>query len=393
MQSHLRTAPIRFTRAWRALALLLLLATGSAQGAPEAGTGTAAGTVVEAAAVVRYRLEGGGAERMLASAPAAFVVDERIQVDVTFQQDRPRVEPGRRDAWLGALVTNLGNGGEAVRLRAEVRIDEPAGVAPGFDPLGPRLYADDGSGVCDDADARPDGLLGAESLTLGAGVAALVCVAAEIPGDAEDRGEGILRLRAGPDRDGVDALPAGAVLTGGGDGGSDAVLASAGGADTEVGAFVASTVAVVVDKAVLRIDDGRRAGAPGTADAGALVPGAVVTYRLALTVTGTGRSGVLELVDDLPPAGADGGGITYRPGSLRIGRGAADAVPATDLDDGVEFELAGVPAAAVALPGSVGDPFATRLRVTFDDAAGDLDPAAPGLQPWTAVILFDVEIR
>jgi hypothetical protein len=391
MQSHVRTAPIRFTRAWRVLALLLLAA-GSAHGAPAGGTGTAAGTVVEATAVVRFRLEG-GAERTVASAPAAFVVDERIQVDVTFQQDRPRVEPGRPDAWLGALVTNLGNGGEAFRLAADVRLDEPAGVAPGFDPLAPRLYADDGSGVCDEADARADGLLGAEPLTLGAGEAALVCVAAEIPADAADRGEGGLRLQAAPDRDGVDALPVGAVLAGAGDGGSDAVLASPGGADADAGAYVASRVAVVVDKAVVRIDDGRRAGAPGTADAGALVPGAVVTYRLALTVTGTGRSGVLELVDDLPPPDVDGGGIAYRPGSLRIGAGPADVVPATDLDDGVELELAGVPAAAAALSGAPGDPFATRLRVTFDDAAGDLDPAAPGFQPWTAVVLFDVEIR
>jgi hypothetical protein len=319
-------------------------------------------------------------------------VDERIQLDVTMQQDRPWVEPGRTSAWLGALLTNLGNGSEAFRVVAETRIDEPAGRAPGFDPRSPRVYLDDGSGVCDDGDVRPEGLVEGGVVTLEAGSAALVCVTAGIPDDAEDLAEGFVRIRSVVARANVDSLPAGSVLEDSGDGGSDALLATAGGTDAVLGAYVASSVAVTLEKSILRVTDGTRSGAPGGEDSGTFVPGAIVTYRLRVAVSGGGHSGLLELIDDLPAPAADGGGVTYVPGSMRVGVQESTSVAVTDQDDGVELSIAGVPVTAAILRPGPGNPIPSRLRLTFDDAPGDLDPAVAGIQPWTAVVLFDVEI-
>jgi hypothetical protein len=141
------------------------------------------------------------------------------------------------------------------------------------------------------------------------------------------------------------------------------------------------------------VADGDRRGAPGGEDSGAFVPGAIVTYRLGLTVSGAGTSGLLEVIDDLPAPAADGGGITYVPGSMRVGAQDSGSVPVTDLDDGVELSIAGVDVTAATIPAEPGAASSNRLRFTFDDAPGDLDLAAPGVQPWTAVVLFDVEIR
>jgi hypothetical protein len=364
-----------------------------AQAQEASAVGTPAGTRVENTARVSYRLATESTTREALSAPAVFLVDERIQVDVTLQQDRPAIAPGRSDGWLGALVSNLGNGSEGFRLSLDARRDEVGGPS-GFDPLDAELFLDDGSGACDEGDRRAEQALAPDAtLTLDAGAFALVCVTAAVPDEAADRAEGELRLLAATTLGAATGLPVGAVLEGAGDGGTDAVLAQAGGADSAVGTFLASTVAVSLDKRIVRVDDGIRAGAPGEPSAGRFAPGSVVTYRLEVEVVGTGRSGLLEVLDELPLPDPDSGGIAYVPESLRVGATALALLPVTDADDGAETLLAGVPTNASVQEITTGATPVLRLRVAFDDAPGDTDELAAGQQPWSAVIQFDVAIQ
>jgi len=110
------------------------------------------------------------------------------------------------------------------------------------------------------------------------------------------------------------ALP-GTGLAGLGQGGSFAVVGGTNAQSSATGSYIASGLMLVVNKTVL-----------GTIDpnGGAVVmPGAVMTYQITATLTGTGTAANLVLTDPLPAE------TTYVPGSITVdGTARTDAIDA-----------------------------------------------------------------
>ena len=95
----------------------------------------------------------------------------------------------------------------------------------------------------------------------------------------------------------------GTVIEDAGEGGTDAVVGSSGGDDDDLGTYVVSSASVSVMKSV-NITDPSGGSEP--------VPAAVVTYSLAVTVTGSGTALNVIITDMLPVD------TTYEPGTLAL---------------------------------------------------------------------------
>jgi uncharacterized repeat protein (TIGR01451 family) len=287
-------------------AFLLLLgfsATGWAAGTP-------AGTSISNQATTSYQV--GGSTLTKDSNTSTISVAELIDVSIVSQDGgNVAVAPGTIDQYLTFRVTNTGNGTESFTLVAN-------SLQPGdqFDPTLVGIYLDsNGNGQYDTGidTVVPAGILS----NLAADAAVTIFVVTNIPTTLPDGNTPLADGNTGSttvtieSNTGAGAL--GSVIANGGDGSAvDAVIGVAGGLPLpSTAVYTISSISVAVNKTATVIDPF------GGSEP---IPGATVTYSLAVTVTGSGTAVGMTITDPIPA------NTTYKPGTLTLaGSGLSDS--------------------------------------------------------------------
>lgn len=301
--------------------------------------GTPAGTIISNTATLNYSI-GGTVKPPLTAAPVTIKVDELIQPVLTWQDAAPVAVNvlGTNDV-LTFLLTNTGNGQEAFSLaRTNGPLPLPAGnytplngtigsiylengLKPGFQASGPNADTAYVAGVND------------PNLAPSAGQ--IIYVISNTPNVAtNDQGE-VLLSAASLTPGAAGALP-GTGLAGLGQGGGYAVVGATRAQASAKGSYLTNGVALAVTKSVTGVVDPN-----GTA---VVMPGAVMTYQIAVVLTGVGTAANLVITDPLPA------NTTYVPGSIIVNgtakTDAADADNAQFAANTVSVSLGNVAAPA-----------------------------------------------
>ncbi len=278
---------------------------------PAQAAGTAAGTTISNTATATYT-DAGGATVSVPSNQVNVRVDELLNVTVaTADPGDIAALPGATSQALSFTVTNTGNGTEAFRLTP---INAIGGDA--FDPTTTSLVIDNGNGVYD------PGIdivyaAGSNDPILAPDTSVRIFVLSTVPASATDGQRGQTDLTATA----VTGSGApGTSFAGQGQGGGDAVigLSTALGRDRGYYIVSAATVAFLKSASVLDPFGGTKP-----------VPGAIITYTLVATVSGTGTLANLAASDPMPAS------TTYVPGSI-----TSQSVAITDLTDSDAGEFA-----------------------------------------------------
>jgi len=278
--------------------------------------GTPAGTLITNTAPLSYSI-GGVPEAPIVSAPASLRVDEIINLTLVWQDGGPVsvATPDNNDA-LTFLLTNTGNGSERFvftrnNMLAGDNYDPltgsagaiflESGLAPGLQTSGASadtLYA---AGVND-----PD---------LMADTSRIVYVVSDTPTGLAAGNTGLAALTASATTLGAAGATPGTTLAGLGTGGVDAVVGSTQAQASRTGSYLVSTVTLNILKTVVSVLDPR-----GGSNAES---GSVLTYRLTVTLSGSGSVSNLIITDPLPTQ------TTYVAGSMLVnGATRTDAVDA-----------------------------------------------------------------
>ncbi len=313
-----------------------LIATGSSVviaallSSPVYAAGVPAGTRIENTATASFDV--GGAPASVDSNTVEVLVDELLDV-ATASQDGNAI-PITSDAVLTYTVTNTGNGPEDFFLTAD-----PSVPGNDFDVTVNAIAIDtDGDGVYDpNVDTILTGPERTAILQPDAPYTVFVLVTA--PNTATDGQTSAVNLTA---RAVTGSGTPGTVIAGAGEGGGDAVVGATTAIDDAVGPLIASraTVSLVKSATVSNVYN--------TSEA---IPGAVITYQIVATVSGSSSVSNLNVSDTIPT------NTQYRPGSLTL-----DTVALTDADD--SDAGAGSPSGVtVTVPTANGG---TSYTVTFD---------------------------
>jgi uncharacterized repeat protein (TIGR01451 family) len=301
--------------------------------------GTPAGTAITNSATLTFSIGGQAAPAVTAIA-AGVAVAEVINVLLTSQDGNPLAvsspDSGRA---LTFLLTNTGNGKEAFGLTrnnlitgdqfdpvsAAGAIYLESGAQPGFQATGPNA----------DIAYVP----GSNDPVLLADGSRAIYVVSNIPAAQPTGAVGNASLSAASTTAGAAGAAPGTTLLARGDAGIDAVVGGSRAQAKAQGGYIVSGLVLNVLKTVAAVSDPQ---------GGVLVmPGSVLSYRIVLTLSGTGIAENLSFSDPLPAS------TTYLAGSLTVD-GAARS-------DAVDSDNASVVAGAVAvLFGSTTAP-ATRV--------------------------------
>ena len=279
---------------------------------PAQAVGTAAGTTISNTATATYTDAGGNP----ASVPSNRVdirVDEIL--DITVVSSDPgdvATLPGTTNQVLTFTVTNTGNGSETFRLSPVNAIGGDA-----FDPTTTSLVIDsNGNGVYD---AGIDTIYnaGSNDPVLAPDTSVRVFVLSTMPAAATNGQRGQTDLTATAI---TGSGTPGTAFAGLGQGGGDAVVGTTTALGRDDGFYIvnAATVAFVKSATVLDPFGGSKP-----------VPGAIITYTLVATVSGSGSLANLAAGDPIPAS------TTYVPGSI-----TSQATPITDLTDADAGEFA-----------------------------------------------------
>jgi uncharacterized repeat protein (TIGR01451 family) len=294
----------------------LLAASSLFAGAPAFAAHTPAGTVINNNATATFDLPGGG-QSVVTSNTVSLTVDELLDVGVAWTDGGDvSVAPGSINQVLTYRVTNAGNGSEAFKLTAR---DNAGG--DDFDPSTTSIVIDSNGNGTYDPGIDTVYVAGANEPVLAPDGSVIVFVLSSIPVGAGNSQRGRVDLVA------VAATGSGAPGTsfpGLGQGGGNAVVGATG-ADAEDDGYYAVIAATVtfVKSATVADPFG------GTTQ----VPGSIITYSLAATVSGSGSLANLRIADPIPV------GSTFQAGSIRLdGSPISDA---TDADAG-EFTGSGI---------------------------------------------------
>lgn len=266
--------------------------------------GTSAGTVVTNTATVSGTIAGSS---FTMNTSASFQVAERLEFVLILQDAAPvAVTPGQINAVTTFRITNTGNGIDSYLLSAT-----GAGIGGDqFDPVVTALYLDaNGNGTFESA---VDLLYSTSTGTIAADGFRTVFVLSSIPATTLANGDlGEVNLTT------VSASgtgPAGTILPGAGEGGTDAVIGSSQGIRTTTGTYVISNMNLVNLVKTAVVLDPYGGSRPQ--------PGATIRYTLTASVTGPGTANNVVISDAVP---AD---TTYLPGTIVL-----NGAPQTDAAD------------------------------------------------------------
>src|SRR5262245_38000922 len=192
--------------------------------------GTPAGTTVNNQAQVSYSI--GGTPSSALSNSVSFSVGEILDLNVTLQSSSVSVIAGETSRTLRFLVTNTGNGAEAVPLAIDNLIAgddfDPVAVAPSA------IYFDsDASGDLTPADVAY--VPGSNDPVLVADTAVAILLVSNIPAGLADGAVGRSRLAA---RTATGSGTPGTVFAGQGSGGTDAVVGANSGQANATGEYI-----------------------------------------------------------------------------------------------------------------------------------------------------------
>ena len=256
--------------------------------------GTAAGTSISNQASVAFVI--GGVPGSAQSNPAAFLVGEILDPNVTRQSSTVSVSAGDLNRALLFRLTNTGNGSETFPLTIDNLV-----AGDNFDPqaAAPAIYFDsDGSGDLSPADIAY--VPGSNDPTLAPDASIGVLLVNNIPASIADGALGRSRLHA---RAATGTGAPGTSFNGQGTSGTDAVAGANGGQADAFGEYLVGDVQVILAKSVTVIDP-----AGGVTP----VPGARLSYQIVVNVTGSGVAHGFVLSDPVPT------GTAYSVGSLRL---------------------------------------------------------------------------
>ena len=281
-------------------------------------TGTPAGTTISNSATVNFDIAG-SAQSPVTSSSATFQVDELIQPVLTWQDAAPVSvnTPGSNDA-LTFLLTNAGNGPESFSLaRTNGPLPLPSGnytplngtvgsiylengLQPGFQATGPNADTPYVSGTNDPG--------------LAASAGQIVYVISDTPANIPVNSQGSVLLSADALTAGAAGAAPGTTLPGLGQGGVSAIVGSTSGLARVTGSYITSGLGVSITKTVASIQD------PGGTST--LMPNAVVTYQILVSLSGSGTAANLVITDPLPAE------TSYVPNSITV-----DGIAKTDAAD------------------------------------------------------------
>ncbi len=298
------------------LGLLLLLAACRAWSA-----GTPAGTQILNRATISYSVQGRPAAPEVAiSAPV--IVARTISATVTWQDSSPiPVNSPDTGRVLSFVVTNTGNGTETFRLSRD--------NAQASDQFDPQSTSDGGIRVESGAQpglqlagAAADSLYvaGVSDLTLAPDASQLVYVLSNIPTGIATGALGRVALAATATTPGAAGSAPGAAV--GVFNGVQVVMGPQGAVVRGAGTYLVGGVSLGLAKSVAAVRD--------PAGGSRVMPGSVLTYRLVLTLTGSGVAEAVNVSDPLPAA------VTYLPGTTTV-----DGAARTDAADADEISVTG----------------------------------------------------
>lgn len=275
--------------------------------------GVAAGTSIQNTATATYSV-GPGTETV-SSNTVNILVDEILDVTVA-SLDGGNVTLSSSGAVLTFQTTNTGNGPEAYQLTVN-----PALGGDDFDPAVTQIaYDSNGNGIYD---AGVDTVIapGGATPAIAADATLRIFVVTQLAATPADGDTADVRLTATA---ATGSGSPGTVFAGQGQGGGEAVVGTSTAEDQDEGTLVASIGAVSLVKSASILD-----GFGGDE----AIPGAVVTYTLVASVSGSGSVSNLTVSDPIPA------GTTYRPGSLTL-----NGAPLTDAtgDDAGQAGAAGI---------------------------------------------------
>jgi uncharacterized repeat protein (TIGR01451 family) len=270
---------------------------------PAMAVGTAAGTTISNTATASYT-DPGGNPVSVPSNKVDITVDELLDVTVaTADAGDIVVTPGSTNQVLSFTVTNTGNGSEAFRLTPNAAVGGDQ-----FDPTVTSVVLDtNGNGVYDpgvDTVYTP----GVNDPVLAPDASIRVFVLSSIPAGQADTDRAIVELTAAATT-GTGAP--GTTFAGQGQGGGNAVVGATGANGVDRGRYIVHNATITFTKSASVADP-----FGGTTS----VPGAIITYTLVATVSGSGTLTNAAVNDPIPT------GTTYQTDSITLqGAGLTDA--------------------------------------------------------------------
>lgn len=276
--------------------------------------GVDAGTLIQNTASATYT--SGSGSGSVTSNTVTIKVDELLDVAVTGVDAAP-ISTGAGTSVLSYSLTNTGNGPEAFKLTAN-----PSVSGNNFDTTIVSIVIDsNGNGSYD---AGVDQVLAAGVATplIAADASLKVFVIVSLPAGATDAQTSQVRLTA--DSATGTGTP-GTVFAGQGEGGGDAVVGSSTASANALESVVASLATVSLSKSAVIADQ-----FGGTQP----VPGAVVTFTLTASVSGSGNADGLSITDAIPA------GTTYQSGTLKLEGSALTDAADSDAGSGSSAGIA-----------------------------------------------------
>lgn len=291
---------IQARHAWLAAAAVVPLAFVS-HGAH--ALGTAAGTIITNTASGTFT--NGATTSTVQSNTVSVRVDEVLDVTVV-ALNTGATQVGGSAVAVPFRITNTGNGPEAFRVTV-------AGALPGnqFTPTVTGLVLDTNNNKTYDPGIDQPLLAGANTAAMAANATLDAFAIVTLPGGASDGQTAQLRLTA---EAATGSGTPGTSFAGRGQGGGDAIVGASTALANAASPLVASSIAMAITKSATVADP-----YGGTK----IIPGAVVTFNLAVAFTGSGSASGARITDTIPP------NTTYQPGTLRL-----DGATLTDPADG-----------------------------------------------------------
>ncbi len=274
-------------------------------GALAGAAGTPAGTLIENRATATFTV--GTTPVTANSNTVTTTVAERIELELTWIDAAPvPVEPGDANQVTTFLLANQGNGSETFALTGTSALG-----GDDFDPSWVGIHLDTDMNGVFDATIDAQYVAGVNDPVLPPDGSLVVFVLNDMPAGLSDGDEGLTELTATST---TGSGASGTLFPGAGDGGVDAVVGTSGGQRSASGSYVVSAVTVSVVKSAVVVDPFGDASP---------IPGATITYSIAVEAAGSGSATNVVVRDPIPP------GTRYNAGTLALdGTSLSDAVDA-----------------------------------------------------------------
>ncbi len=283
------TATRNHNPAIKLIAMAMLMGIMALLPATAESAGTAAGTVVINQAFVTFK--SGGSQYNAASNVSNLTVQEVIELSVVNADvANVSVTSGSTQQVLTFQLQNAGNGTDSYSISTS--------VFSGFTPDTMDIYFDTGGfGIFDAGDTLY--VPGTNDPTLAAGASLRIFVVSSIPAGLSEGALSEIRLTV-TSKTGTG--PAGTIITGGGDSGTNAIIGNSQGSSSDTSIYEVLSGLVMVKTATVADPSG-----------GSLpISGAVIQYTISVGISGGGTLTGVQVTDAVPAY------TTYVPGSLEL---------------------------------------------------------------------------